>query len=181
MTDKNNITEEELKKVNNKEEKNQETDGNVLDEVNKEKGEEKKASKKENVKKESKVVKKKRGGKIRRQITRGKVFINSTYNNTCILMTDIHGNALAWSTAGLLGFKGAKKATTYAANQVILDISDKVSKYGLKELEVFIKGVGSGREAAIRALSQKGFSINLIEDRTPIPHNGCRPAKPRRV
>ena len=96
-------------------------------------------------------------------------------------MTDVHGNALAWSSAGSLGFKGAKKATTYAANQVVLDIAEKVDRYGLKDIEVYIKGVGSGREAAIRALAQKGFNIGLIKDCTPIPHNGCRPPKPRRV
>lgn len=124
---------------------------------------------------------KKKKGKIRRQVQKGRAYINSTYNNTVISMTDMHGNILAWSTSGLLGFKGAKKATTYAANQVVLDITEKISRYGLKDLEVFIKGVGSGREAAIRALAQKGFNINSIKDRTPIPHNGCRARKPRRV
>ncbi len=142
----------------------------------------KKANPKEEKKEEeAKPVAKKKKSNIRRQIQRGRAYINSTYNNTVILMTDIHGNALAWSSSGSLGFKGAKKATTYAANQVVLDITEKIERYGLKELEVYIKGVGSGREAAIRALAQKGFSINLIKDRTPIPHNGCRPPKPRRV
>ncbi len=141
----------------------------------------KEEKKEEEAKKEIKPAAKKKKSNIRRQIQRGRAYINSTYNNTVILMTDIHGNALAWSSSGSLGFKGAKKATTYAANQVVLDITEKIERYGLKELEVYIKGVGSGREAAIRALAQKGFSINLIKDRTPIPHNGCRPPKPRRV
>lgn len=124
---------------------------------------------------------KKKKRKVRRQVQRGKAFIRSTYNNTIITLTDLHGNGLAWSSAGLLGFKGAKKATTYAANQVVLDVTEKVAKYGLNDLEIYVKGVGSGREAAIRALAQKGFNLTLIKDKTPIPHNGCRPRKPRRV
>lgn len=124
---------------------------------------------------------KKKKRKVRRQVQRGKAFIRSTYNNTMITLTDLHGNGLAWSSAGLLGFKGAKKATTYAANQVVLDVAEKVAKYGLNDLEIYVKGVGSGREAAIRGLAQKGFNLTLIKDKTPIPHNGCRPRKPRRV
>ena len=96
-------------------------------------------------------------------------------------MTDLHGNLLAWSSSGLLGFKGAKKATTYAATQVVLDVDERVQKYGLRDIEVYIKGVGGGREAALRALAQKGYNISKIKDITPIPHNGCRPKKPRRV
>jgi small subunit ribosomal protein S11 len=124
-------------------------------------------------------AKKKR--KVRRQVQRGRAYIRSTYNNTMITLTDLHGNGLAWSSAGLLGFKGAKKATTYAANQVVLDVAEKVAKFGLNDLEIYVKGVGSGREAAIRGLAQKGFNLTLIKDKTPIPHNGCRPRKPRRV
>lgn len=124
---------------------------------------------------------KKKKKKVRRQVQKGKAYIKSTYNNTMVTLTDLHGNSLAWSSSGLLGFKGAKKATTYAANQVVLDVAEKVQKYGLNELEIFVKGVGSGREAAIRALAQKGFTLSLIKDKTPIPHNGCRPPKPRRV
>lgn len=117
----------------------------------------------------------------RRQVQRGKAFISSSYNNTKVLLTDLHGNSLAWSSAGHLGFKGAKKATTYAAGQVVTDVHEKVQKYGLKDIEVFVKGIGSGREAALRALAQKGYNIVKIKDTTPIPHNGCRPKGPRRV
>lgn len=119
--------------------------------------------------------------KIRRQVQKGCAFIRSSYNNTVVSLTDLHGNMLAWSSSGLLGFKGAKKATTYAATQVVLDADEKVQKYGLKDVDVYIKGVGGGREAALRALAQKGYNITRIKDITPIPHNGCRPKKPRRV
>ncbi|MDZ7611515.1 MAG: 30S ribosomal protein S11 [Candidatus Moranbacteria bacterium] len=126
-------------------------------------------------------VKRKKKRRIRRQVQKGQAFVKSTYNNTMVTLCDLHGNTLAWSSSGLLGFKGAKKATTYAASQVVNDVTEKVQKYGLKDLEVFVKGVGSGRESAIRTLAQKGFNLNMIKDRTPIPHNGCRPPKPRRV
>ncbi|MBT3356288.1 30S ribosomal protein S11 [bacterium] len=118
---------------------------------------------------------------LRRQIQRGRAYIRSSYNNTVVSLTDLHGNLLAWSSSGLLGFKGAKKATTYAATQVAADVDEKVQKYGLRDIEVYIKGVGSGREAALRALAQKGYGITKIKDMTPIPHNGCRSKKPRRV
>jgi len=118
---------------------------------------------------------------IRRQVRKGRAYIKSSYNNTLVMFTDMHGNSLAWSSAGLLGFKGAKKATTYAANQVAMDAHEKVQKYGLKDIEVFVKGVGSGRDAALRALAQKGYNLIGIKDKTPVPHNGCRPKKPRRV
>lgn len=123
----------------------------------------------------------KRKKKLRRQIQRGRAYIRSSYNNTVVSLTDLHGNLLAWSSSGLLGFKGAKKATTYAATQVAADVDEKVQKYGLRDIEVYIKGIGSGREAALRALAQKGYGITKIKDMTPVPHNGCRPKKPRRV
>ena len=123
----------------------------------------------------------KRRKNVRRQVQRGKAFITSTYNNTKICFSDLHGNVLAWSSSGLIGFKGAKKATTYAANQVLNNAHEKVQRYGLKDIEVFVKGVGSGRDAALRALVQKGYNLISIKDTTPIPHNGCRPKKPRRV
>ena len=107
--------------------------------------------------------------------------IKCTYNNTIVSLADINGNILAWASSGMMGFKGAKKATPYAATQVVGSVSEKVQKYGLKELEVFVKGVGSGREASIRALSNNGFDLVMIKDETPIPHNGCRPKKPRRI
>ncbi len=118
---------------------------------------------------------------VKRQVVRGKVFIKSSYNNTRVTFTDIHGKVLAWSSAGLLGYKGAKKATTYVANQVVNEVHEKAQRFGLKDLQVYVKGVGSGRDAALRALVQKGYNLLLIKDRTPIPHNGCRPKKARRV
>ena len=146
-------------------------------EKSKEDQETKKPSSKVSVKYSNKNKRKPR----RRQVFKGKVFIKSTYNNTIVNFTDLHGGSLAWSSAGLLGFKGAKKATTYAASQVAADAIEKVQRYGLKDVEVYVKGVGSGREAAVRMLAQKGLNLVLIKDRTPIPHNGCRPKKLRRV
>jgi small subunit ribosomal protein S11 len=124
---------------------------------------------------------KKKSKKIKRQILKGRASIKCTYNNTIVNVSDLNGGVLAWASSGLLGFKGAKKATPYAATQVVANVSEKVKKYGLKELEVYVKGVGSGREASIRALANNGFELILIKDETPIPHNGCRPKKPRRV
>jgi small subunit ribosomal protein S11 len=132
-------------------------------------------------KEENAQEKKKRIKKIKKQITRGKANVKCTYNNTMVSIADASGNTLAWSTSGLLGFKGAKKATPYAATQVVGTVSEKIRKYGIKELEVYVRGVGSGREASIRALANNGFDLILIKDITPIPHNGCRPKKPRRV
>jgi len=139
------------------------------------------SSSKEMAEESSVAAPKKKRGKIRRQVRKGRAYIKSSYNNTLVMFTDMHGNSLAWSSAGLLGFKGAKKATTYAANQVAMDAHEKVQKYGLKDIEVFVKGVGSGRDAALRALAQKGYNLIGIKDKTPVPHNGCRPKKPRRV
>jgi len=124
---------------------------------------------------------KKRTKKGKRQVIRGRASIQCTYNNTIITLTDQNGAVLGWSSSGHLGFKGAKKSTPYAATQVVADASEKVKKYGLQELEVFVKGVGSGREASVRALSNNGFSLLSIKDITPIPHNGCRPKRPRRI
>jgi len=123
----------------------------------------------------------KRRKNVHRQIQRGKAFIISTYNNTKVSFSDLHGNILAWSSSGSIGFKGAKKATTYAANQVLNNAHERVQRYGLKDVEVFVKGVGSGRDAALRALVQKGYNLVSIKDITPIPHNGCRSKKLRRV
>ena len=131
--------------------------------------------------KEAEEPVKKKSKKIKKQIQRGRSVIKCTYNNTIVNISDMNGNVLVWSSAGLIGFKGAKKSTPYAATQVVGDVSEKVRKYGLRDLEVYVKGVGSGREAAIRALSNNGFNLLLIKDETPIPHNGCRPKKPRRV
>ncbi|HPN96795.1 MAG TPA: 30S ribosomal protein S11 [Candidatus Moranbacteria bacterium] len=130
---------------------------------------------------EEKVEEKKKVKKAKRQVFKGKATIKCTYNNTIVSISDINGGVLGWSSSGLLGFKGAKKATPYAATQVVGNVSEKVKKYGVKELDVFVKGVGSGRESSIRALANNGFNLVLIKDITPIPHNGCRPKKPRRV
>jgi len=124
---------------------------------------------------------KKKKKKIRRQVLKGQAHIQCTYNNTLLTFSDMSGKVLAWASAGSLGFKGAKKATPYAATQIVNSATEKVAKYGLREIEVFVKGVGSGREASIRGLVNNDFEIMLIKDITPIPHNGCRPRKPRRV
>jgi len=124
---------------------------------------------------------KKKKKKSKQQILKGQAHIKCTYNNTMVTISDLNGAILGWSSSGLLGFKGAKKATPYAATQVVGDVSEKVKKYGIAELEVYVKGVGSGREASIRALANRGYDVQMIKDHTPIPHNGCRPKKPRRV
>ena len=119
--------------------------------------------------------------KSKRQILKGRVSIQCTYNNTLVTIADLNGAVLGWSSSGHLSFKGAKKSTPYAATQVVADVTEKVKKYGVQELEVFVKGVGSGREASIRALANNGFNLVTIKDITPIPHNGCRPLRPRRI
>ncbi|MFA5126537.1 MAG: 30S ribosomal protein S11 [Patescibacteria group bacterium] len=126
-----------------------------------------------------KAVKSKK--KVKKIVKKGQAHIQATYNNTMVTLTDPVGNVLAWSSAGLNGFKGPKKATPYAAGIIVKSAIDKVKDYGLAEVDVFIKGVGAGREAAIRALHSQGLTITSIKDMTPIPHNGCRPKKTRRV
>ncbi|MFC1721327.1 30S ribosomal protein S11 [Patescibacteria group bacterium] len=137
--------------------------------------------KKEKPKQKAAYNKKKVSAKEVRKILRGQAHIQSSYNNTVICLTDLSGNALAWGSAGRLGFKGAKKATPYAATLVVNNAIERVKKYGLREVDVFLKGIGAGREAAVRALQANGFQVMSIKDVTPIPHNGCRPKKPRRV
>ncbi|MFA6106459.1 MAG: 30S ribosomal protein S11 [Patescibacteria group bacterium] len=126
--------------------------------------------------------KKKKGKKKDRRVPAGKAFIKSSYNNTIVTLTDLGGNVISWASAGIAGFKGPKKATPYAA-QIITRIACTKAKedYGLKEVSVFVRGVGIGRDAAVRALNANGLLITSIKDITPIPHNGCRPKKPRRV
>lgn len=119
--------------------------------------------------------------KAMKQIPRGNAYIQATYNNTIITMADLNGNVLGWSSSGKVGFKGPKKATPYAASLVAKDLADKVVDYGIKEVSAFVKGIGGGREGAIRALHTNGFNVVSINDVTPIPHNGCRPPKRRRV
>lgn len=116
-----------------------------------------------------------------KKLLRGQAHIQSTYNNTIVSLTDLSGNVLGWASAGHLGFKGAKKATPYAASLVVARVAEKVSPYGMREVDVYLKGIGSGREAAVRALQSNGLQVMSIKDMTPIPHNGCRSKKPRRV
>lgn len=119
--------------------------------------------------------------KIAKHIFSGRVYIQATYNNTMVTITDREGNVLAWSSAGQLGFRGPKKATPFAAGIIIKDVCEKVRDMGLREVSVFVKGVGAGREAALRALNVNNLNVLSIKDITPIPHNGCRPPKVRRV
>jgi len=119
--------------------------------------------------------------KIRRNVTRGFAYIKATFNNTLVTITDQNGDALCWSSAGTAGFKGSRKSTPYAAQCASQQCAEKASKFGVKELEVRVKGPGSGRESAITALQVSGITIKSIEDVTPLPHNGCRPPKKRRV
>jgi len=123
-------------------------------------------------KKENSDAPAKKKKKIKKQIQKGQAHIQCSYNNTLITITDMNGEVMAWSSSGLLGFKGAKKSTPFASTQVAGDVAEKVKKYGTGELEVFVKGVGSGREAAIRSLVNRGFNLVSIKDVTPIPHNG---------
>lgn len=125
-----------------------------------------------------KVFKKKREKK---NIQDGVAHIQSTFNNTIVTITDIGGNVIAWSSAGSKGFKGSRKSTPYAAQQAAEDAAKKAMVHGLKNLEVYVKGPGAGREAALRSLQSMGLNIKLIRDVTPIPHNGCRQPKRRRV
>lgn len=119
--------------------------------------------------------------KIKRQVASGHAYIQATYNNTIISFTDKNGGAITQSSAGQVGFKGPKKSTPYAAGIIVKNAVERAKSWGLKEVFVFVKGVGSGREAAIRALNANGINVTGIKDITPIPHNGCRPPKPRRV
>ena len=117
----------------------------------------------------------------RKNITSGIAHVNSTFNNTLITISDAQGNAISWSSAGSMGFKGSRKSTPYAAQIAAEDAGKKAMEHGMKTLEVHVRGPGSGRESALRALQAAGFTITTIRDVTPIPHNGCRPRKRRRV
>lgn len=123
-------------------------------------------------------------GKLKRaapEVKEGKVFVNATFNNTIVTVTDMRGNTIGWSSSGSVGFKGARKSTPYAALTAMENLARKVSEKGLREVEVYIKGPGAGRDAAIKALKNSGILIKAIADVTPIPHNGPRPRKKRRV
>jgi small subunit ribosomal protein S11 len=124
-----------------------------------------------------------RGGKkkVSKNIAAGVAHVNSSFNNTKILISDVQGNAIAWSSAGTMGFKGSRKSTPYAAQMAAEDAGRKAQEHGVKTLEVEVQGPGSGRESALRALASVGFNITSIRDVTPMAHNGCRPPKRRRV
>ncbi len=130
---------------------------------------------------ETSVVKIVRRSKRKRQVTRGMAYIFASYNNTIVTLADTAGNVIASASAGQVGFKGPKKATPYAAGIIVRNAIEKSKLYGLKEVDVKVKGVGVSREAAIRALYANGLTVLSIKDVTPIPHNGCRPRRPRRV
>ena len=119
--------------------------------------------------------------KIRRTVTRGIVHIKATFNNTYIAVTDINGEMLCWDSAGTIGYKGSRKSTPFAAQRAAESVASKAQKFGIREVEIKVKGPGSGRESAITALQDAGLKVRAIEDVTPIPHNGCRPRKKRRV
>jgi len=127
-----------------------------------------------------KIIKSKKK-KITKQVPLGRAYIKATYNNTIVTLTDQNGNVLAWSSAGIKGFRGPKKATPFAASIIVKDAVEKAKVYGLKDVYVFVKGVGLGRESAVRGLNANGLNVLSIKDVTPIPHNGCRRRKPRRV
>jgi len=137
--------------------------------------------KKEKKGKKGSKIKNKRKKKEKRVAPSGRAYIKATYNNTIVSLTDQNGEVISWSNAGICGFKGPKKSTPYAAQTIVKRAVDKAKLAGLKEVTVFVKGVGTGRESAVRALNAHGLNILSIKDLTPIPHNGCRPKKPRRV
>jgi small subunit ribosomal protein S11 len=128
-------------------------------------------------KKKTKISKK----KLARQVIAGVAHIQATFNNTILTITDMKGQVVSWSSAGRVGFSGARKSTAYAAQVVAQNCAKQAMAQGMKDIEVYVKGPGAGRESAIRALQAAGFAISLIKDVTPIPHNGCRPPKRRRV
>ena len=118
---------------------------------------------------------------VKRKLTQGALHIEATGNNTKVVLTDLEGNTLAWSSSGALGFKGAKKGTPFAASKIGEVLGEKALQAGIKEVDVIIKGVGSGRESALRAFIAHGIDVRTIKDKTPIPHNGPKPKKPRRI
>ena len=128
------------------------------------------------------MAQKKRGGrKEKKHVTAGAAYIQATFNNTIVTITDPTGGVVAWATAGNLGFKGSRKSTPYAAQMAADAAAKKAIDMGMRQIDVYVKGPGAGRESAIRALQSAGLDINLIKDVTPVPHNGCRPSKRRRV
>jgi len=143
-----------------------------------EKAEEKKVEAQEEGKPAEKAARKKKGKK---NIAEGVVHIHSTFNNTIVTVTDYQGNVISWSSAGTMGFKGSRKGTPFAAQQAADNAAKKAMDHGMRSVQVFVRGPGAGRESALRSLQAAGFNISMIKDVTPIPHNGCRPPKRRRV
>ncbi len=131
------------------------------------------------------MAKRKKDGRRRKKskkfVEKGQIYIRSTFNNTIITITDSEGNVIAWSSAGKAGYKGSRKSTPFAAQIAAENAAEEAKEMGLKEVEIYVKGPGSGRESAIRSLQSAGLEVTLIKDITPIPHNGCRPPKRRRV
>lgn len=123
----------------------------------------------------------KKSGKVRKNVTRGIAHIKATFNNTLIAITDVNGETVCWGSAGTIGFKGARKSTPFAATRAAEQVASRARKIGMKEIEVRVKGPGAGREPAIQALANSGLKITAVEDHTPVPHNGCRSKKRRRV
>ena len=119
--------------------------------------------------------------KVKKNIQNGVAHITSTFNNTIVSITDVSGNVVSWSSAGVVGFKGSRKSTPFAAQLAAQDAAKKAMDHGMRSVNVYVKGPGSGRESALRALQSAGFKVNVIRDVTPVPHNGCRPPKRRRV
>jgi len=129
------------------------------------------------VKKKTTSVKKRE----RKGVVRGRAYIRSTFNNTIITLTDLEGNVISWGSSGTAGFKGSRKGTAYAAQRATAEVARRGMEHGLRQVEIYIKGPGSGREASIRTLQASGLNVSSIRDVTPVPHNGCRPPKKRRV
>ena len=146
-----------------------------------EKTEKKGKEKEESSLKTQKVEKVKKVKKIKKNITTGIAYVQATFNNTIVSITDDSGNVIAWSSAGAKGFKGSRKSTPFAAQVAAEDVGNKAKEYGIKNLRIEVSGPGSGRESALRSLQSVGYNITSIKDVTPIPHNGCRPKKQRRV
>ncbi|MCA8915945.1 MAG: 30S ribosomal protein S11 [Planctomycetes bacterium] len=119
--------------------------------------------------------------KVKRNVPRAILHVKSTFNNTIVTVTDLNGDTLAWDSAGSMGFKGSRKGTPFAAQRAGENVAEKVKKMGVREVEVRVQGAGAGRESAVRAIQQRGIDVKSIEDVTPLPHNGCRPKKKRRV
>lgn len=119
--------------------------------------------------------------RVARAVPQGRAYIHASYNNTIVTVTDMNGNTIAWSSAGNCGFKGPKKATPYAASMIVKKIAEQSAQYALKDLLVFVTGIGNGRDGALRALNANGFNVVAIKDLTPVAHNGCRPRRARRV